>query len=188
MRTLTISAAILLFAIATFSQEKTNEEINRQIRSLGVDHTTVSYDEASKTSKLMAVSENFSNHDAGNAGVLAVNFAMAFFFSGDTLKAPAETVHLAFWVLTNKPRFADDHHLTVELDGRSLDLGDARYAYKPNQRVEYLNFEISRADLAAIGSSSKVTFNFGPRAFTATRPQVKLILAVARIADSSSQD
>jgi len=182
---LLIAASILVFSAASFAQEKTNDDINRQIRSLGVDHLDVTYDQASNTSKLMAVSENFGGRDAESAGVLAVNFAIGFFYQGTALKTPPETVHFAFWVLTKKPRFADSHHLTVDLNGRTLDLGEARYAAKPNQNVEYLNFEISRADLAAIGSAGKTTFHLGQHTFVGTLSQTKLILAVNTISGTS---
>jgi hypothetical protein len=176
-----IVSAILLLSAAAFSQEKTNDEINRQIRSTGVDHVNVSFDASSNMSKLMAVSENFSNRDADSAGVLAMNFAMGFFYTGQSLKSSPESVHFSFWVLTKKPRFAESHHLTVDLDGRTLDLGDARYAAKPAQNMEYLNFELSRSDLTAIGSGKNVTFHIGARTFTASAAQINSIKAVAKI-------
>jgi hypothetical protein len=84
-------------------------------------------------------------------------------------------------VLTKKPRFADNHHLTVDIDGRTLDLGDARYAAKPNQNLEYLNFEIKRSDLAAIGSGNKVAFHLGTHALAPTADQRNLIKATVQI-------
>jgi hypothetical protein len=184
MKTLSlVFAAVFLLSTTSFSQEKTNDQIDRQIRSSGVDHINVTFDAPSNTSKLMAVAENFSNHDADSAGVQAINFAMGFFYPGTSLKASPETIHFSFWVLTKKPRFAESHHLTVDVDGRTLDLGDARYAAKSNQNLEYLNFDIPRSDLAAIGSASKVTFHIGPGTFTATVAQLKLIRSTTQIAD-----
>lgn len=178
-----VISAVLLFSAAAFSQEKTNDQINRQIRSSGVEHVNVSFDSSSNMSKLMAVAENFSDADAGRAGVLAMNFAMGFFYPGSSLKSSPESIHFSFWVLTKKPRFAEDHHLTVDIDGRTLDLGDARYAAKPAQNLEYLNFDIARTDLAAIGSAARVTFHLGRHNFTAGSGQLKLIAAAARVAD-----
>jgi len=172
---------ILAVSAAASAQEKTNDEITRQIRSLGVDHITLDFDQASNTTKIMAVSENFSDSDANAAGIQAMNFAMAFFYSGTSLKQPPDTIHFAFWVLTKKPRFADSHHLTADIDGRILDLGDGRYAAKPNQNLEYLNFDIKRTDLAAIGSANKVTARLGKNSFSVTNAQLKLIKAVAQI-------
>jgi hypothetical protein len=170
---------ILVLSAVVSAQEKTNDEISRQIRLLGVDHVTLTFDQASNTTKIMAVSENFSDGDANAAGIQAMNFAMAFFYSGASLKQSPDTVHLAFWVLTKKPRFAENHHLTVDIDGRTVDLGDARYAAKPNQNLEYLNFEVKRTHLTAIGSATRATFHIGTCAFSATQPQLKLISTIA---------
>jgi hypothetical protein len=180
-----IFAVVLSLSAAAFSQEKNNDQINRQIRSSGLDHMSVTFDASSNTSKLMAVSENFSNRDADNAGVQAINFAMGFFYPGQSLKTSPETVHFTFWVLTKKPRFAENHHLTVDLDGRTLDISDARYAAKPAQNMEYLNFEFSRTALAAIGSANKVVFHIGDHTFSATPAQIKLIGETAHVADTS---
>lgn len=185
MRVIIPLSFILIFASFAFSQEKTNDIINRQVRSLGVDHVNVLFDVSSNMSKLMAVAENFSSHDADSAGVLAMNFALGFFYPGQSLKNPPESVHFAFWVLTKKPRFAENHHLTVDVDGRTIDLGDARYAAKPAQNMEYLNFEISRADLSAMGLAGKVTFHLGEHSFAATPSQIRLINSTARVADIS---
>jgi hypothetical protein len=181
MKIILISVAVLLLANVAGAQEKTNDAIERQIRSSGVEHITLTFDQASNTTKLMAVAENFSNRDADAAGVQAINFALGFFYPGTSLKSAPESVHFSFWVLTKKPRFAENHHLTVDLDGRTLDLGDARYAAKPRQNLEYLNFDISRSDLAPIAAANKVTFRFDRIAFPASPTQIKLIKTVAQI-------
>src|SRR5213078_1443706 len=139
MKVLAIFAAVILFAVSAFTQERSNDAINRQIKQLGLDHTSVTFDASSNSSKLMAVAENFSSRDADSAGVQAINFAMGFFYPGQALKTSPESIHFSFWVLTKKPRFAENHHLIADIDGRTLDLGDARYAAKPNQNLEYLN-------------------------------------------------
>src|SRR5512147_958836 len=95
-----IIAVIFLLSVTSLSQEKSNDEISRQIRSLGVDHMNVTFDTSSNTSKLMAVAENFANRDADNAGVQAINFAMGFFYTGMSLKTSPQSVHFSFWVLT----------------------------------------------------------------------------------------
>ena len=179
-------AAILLFAYSSFSQERTNDEINRQIRSSGVDHINVSFDPSSNMTKLMAVGENFSNRDADSAGVQAINFALGFFYAGQSLKNSPDSVHFSFWVLTKKPRFAEDHHLTVDLDARTLDLGDARYAAKPERNLEYLNFEFSLADLAAFGPANKAIFHVGNHVFTVTSSQMNTIKTVGKIVGGDS--
>jgi hypothetical protein len=178
--------ALFVLSSVVFGQEKSNDDINRQIRSAGVDHVTLTFDGASNTTKIMAVSENFSDGDASAAGIQAMNFAMAFFYQGTALKQPPETIHFAFWVLTKKPRFAENHHLIVDADGRTFDLGDGRYAAKPNQNLEYLNFELKRADLAAMGSAKKVIARIGNRVFDLTGAQIKLIKTVVQISWSQN--
>ena len=185
MKKIILVLSLLLLASSAFAQGKSNDQINSQIKSLGLEHTSVIFDALSNTSKLMAVAENFSNRDAAGAGVQAMNFAMGFFYPGTSLITSADSIHFSFWVLTKKPRFAESHHLTVTLDGRTLDLGDARYAAKANQNVEYLNFDLPRTDLAAIGAANNVTFHIAGHDFTATTAQLKLIRATAQIADVS---
>jgi hypothetical protein len=184
MKIITAVMLAAILALSVSAQERTNDELNRQIKQLGVEHVTVTYDASSGSSKLMAVSENFSDRDADAAGVQAMNFALGFFYPGQSLKTPPESVHFSFWVLTKKPRFADSHHLVVDIDGKQLDLGDARYAAKPNQNLEYLNFELSLADLAAIASANKVTFHIGTRTFSATESHLNTIRAVAKVLGS----
>ena len=68
---------------------------------------------------------------------------------------------LTFWVLTKKPRFAENHNLLVTGESGRLDLGAARYAAKPRENMEYLNFEISREDLAKIAQDAAGRFSLG---------------------------
>jgi hypothetical protein len=175
-----IGALITLAVSAALAQQKTNDEIAREIKRLGVSKIDVTYDAASKTSKIMGVSENFSNSETGGAGILAMNFAIGFFYPGQTLTAPPQSVHFTFWVMTRKPRFAENHHFTAVVDGRSIDLGDGRYAAKPNQNMEYLNFDIPLSDLAAIASAKSVKFGLGRFSFTPTESQIQTIAAMVK--------
>ena len=181
-----IAALLTLTAAASVAQQRSNDEITREIKRLGVPKIDVTYDAASKTSKIMAVSENFSNSDANAAGVLAMNFAMGLFYPGEAITTTPQSIHLTFWVLTKKPRFAENHHFTVDLDGRTIDLGDARYAAKPNQNMEYLNFDIPLTDLKAIGAGRDVLFKIGGRRFDPAQSQLKLIRAISGVVDLSS--
>jgi hypothetical protein len=116
-----------------------------------------------------------------------MNFAMGFFYPGTTLTASPERLHFTFWVLTKKPRFAENHHFTADIGGgKILDLGEARYSPKPREDMEYLNFEISRTDLATIAAADSVTFHLGPYLFSLTPAQQKVIRGLARVADLSS--
>ncbi|HYJ90254.1 MAG TPA: hypothetical protein VEV84_03020 [Pyrinomonadaceae bacterium] len=187
LKIITLFAVFFFLTISTFAQGKTNDEMNRQIRSLGVEKViTVSYDSSGNSSKVMAVAENFSNKDADRAGVMAMNFATGFFYPGTTLTAAPERLHFSFWVKSHKPRFADNHHFTADLGGgKQLDLGEARYSPKPREEMEYLNFELSRTDLAAIAGADNVTFHLGQYTFAVSPAQLKLLRGLVSIVDVS---
>ena len=182
-----LTTIISLTVIASAQSGKTNEAINRQIKALRIEKAiTVSFDQGGNASKIMAVTENFSNKEADRAGIQAMNFAMGFFYPGATLAASPERLHFTFWVLTKRPRFGENHHFTADLGGgKILDLGEARYSPKPREDMEYLNFEISRADLADIASADNLTFHLGPYTFTATTEQQRVMRSLVRVADVS---
>jgi hypothetical protein len=182
-----LTVIISLAAIASAQSGKTNDAISRQIKSLGVEKAiTVSFDSGGNASKIMAVTENFANREVDRAGIQAMNFAMGFFYPGTILAASPERLHFTFWVLTKKPRFAENHYFTADLGGKILDLGEARYSPKPREDMEYLNFEISRTDLTALAAADNVTFRLGSYTFTATSEQLKVIRSLVRIADVSA--
>jgi hypothetical protein len=183
-----LAALVSLSAVSSAQSGKTNDAINRQIKTLGVDKAiTVSFDSGGNASKVMAVTENFSNNEVDRAGIQAMNFAMGFFYPGTALTATPERLHFTFWVLTKKPRFAENHHFSADLDGgRIIDLGEARYSPKPREDMEYLNFEISRTDLAAIAAASNVTFHIGSYTFKLTSAQQKVLHGLIRVSDFSS--
>lgn len=173
--TITIAAAIFVFSINTFSQ-LTNDTIQHRIRSAHADKSiSLTYDAVGKTSKLMAVSDNFSKDEASRSGVLAMNFAIGHIYAGDAITAEPENFLLTFWVLSKKPRFGVSHSMTVELSDEMLVIGSARYVAKPQQQMEYLNFEISRANLSKIARATDVRFMLGDEKFTFTRSQMKLL-------------
>jgi hypothetical protein len=51
----------------------------------------------------------------------------------------------------------------------------ARYAAKPREQMEYLNFEISRENLMKIAGQTEVRFQLGDEEFTFTKSQMKLL-------------
>lgn len=179
--------AFLTFMIATisinsFAQSKPNESISKQIKTLRAEKTfTLSYDQNSNVSKLMAVTDNFDG--AGRIGVQAMNFAIGFMYSGQALTKAPDNIMLTFWVLTRKPRFAANHSLFVNGGNGNMDLGAARYAAKPRENMEYLNFEISREDLAKIAGESNAQFQLGEAGLTFTRSQLKAISDMLILSD-----
>ena len=65
--------------------------------------------------------------------------------------------------------------MTVVLPEEMLVIGSGRYASKPAEQVEYLNFEISRENLMKIAGQTEVSFMLGDERFTFTHSQMKLI-------------
>ena len=170
-----VAAAVVVFATHSAAQSLSNETIMNRIRSERAEKTiTLTSDPGSKTSKIMAVSDNFVNSESSRAGVLAMNFAIGFFYPGAELKTAPETFQLSFWVLTKKPRFGAGHDLTVVLAEEMLVIGSGRYVSKPRDQIEYLNFELSRENLTKIASQTETRFKLGDNDFTFTRSKMKL--------------
>ncbi len=182
-----VTLAILTFTLTTLNAfaQKTNDTIASQIKSFKADKTiTLSYDDASKTSKLFARAENFPEADAKKAGIQAMNFGMAFFYVGQTLTAQPEMINLTFMVLAKKPVFAATHNWTVTLAKETLDLGEARYAVKNSEKnVEYLNFKISPADLAKIAALADAKFKLGTFEFSFTPVQLATLRNFLAVSD-----
>lgn len=173
-----ISIVVAVFSLAIFasSQDLTNDIIQERIRAAQVGkQITLTHDAAGQTTKLTAVSDNFSKSEASRAGILAMNFAVGFFYPGDYMVRSPESFQLTFWVMSTKPRFSSKHSMTVVMPDEMLVIGSARYVPKPREQMEYLNFEISRENLARIAVQSEVRFMLGDEEFTFTRSQMKLL-------------
>ena len=167
--------AIIILAFTAVSAQKTNDAISKQIKSLKADkNISLEYDAASNSSKIFVRADNFSDAEAKKAGIQAMNFGMAHIYVGQSLAAPPESFDLAFWVLTKRPRFATANTWTITLGRDTLDLGDARYGGKPAEDMEYLNFHLSRENLAKIAAGSNVKFHLGAAEFTFTAAQLTL--------------
>ncbi len=170
-----IIAVALLFLTFPVSAQTSNDLFRDRIKTVhGGKDITLTFDAVSRTSKIMAVSENFSKDDASRAGVLAMNFAVGHIYPGESLvKSPGSFV-LTFWVLSRKPRFGSNHAMTVGLHDEILVIGSARYIAKPREQIEYLNFEVSRENLTKIANQTSVRFRLGDEEFTFTPSQMKL--------------
>ena len=185
----TAAVFVVIILAITANAQVSNETIQNRIRSQKAEKSiSFTFDAAGGTSKLMGVSENFSKDEAGRSGILAMNFAIGYLYAGDAMTQPADPLLLTFWVLTKKPRFGSNHSLTVVLRDEMLVIGSARYAGKPKQEMEYLNFDISRENLAKIAGQSDVRFMLGDQEFTFTKSQLKLLadlLVVTEFSDTS---
>ncbi len=175
----------LIFALALASmstaQGRSSEDIRRQIRELKADKMfTLTYDQGSDATKLLAVAENLPQKEAEKAGTQAINFATAFTFSGKILKTAPAAINLSFWVMAKKPQFAAAHRWIVTAGAVTVDLGEARYTAKPADNMEYLNFVVTRDDLKKI-SAAGAKFKLGNADFTFTPAQTKLLADLVTI-------
>lgn len=170
--------AILLLVVCANAQKKPNAAIQQQLKSLGSGQVEVHYDEASKMTKIKAVSENFSDGDAKRAGVKAMNFAIGLFYPGAGLDRSPEQYVFSFWVMSGKPRFGEDHTFNAFLRNETLQLGEARYVARARDGMEYLNFNLTREQLKKIATESKVRFLLGRNDLAFTSSQLKLLADV----------
>src|SRR5690606_8141678 len=136
----------LTFCIPAFSQTLTNADLTRRIKERRAEKSiSLTFNAAGNTTTIRGVSENFSSAESKHAGILAMNFAVGFYYPGSELKHPPEKLLLSFWVLTKKPRFRESN----SLNAGTAAFGNARYAYKDRMDVEYLNFELRSDEIAA---------------------------------------
>jgi len=185
MKTLLYSAiAIFLCSAFASAQSKPNDAIARQLRAFNTESAiTLTHDNASNMSKVMAVSGNFSDSEAKAADIRAMNFAVGFLYPGQSLDKSPDPILLTFWILAKQNRFGNGHALVVQLDGQTLDLGDSRYVARPRDSMEYLNFNLSRDVLARISAGSNVKFTLGGASFTFSADQLKIISDLLRLSD-----
>jgi hypothetical protein len=183
MKAVVNASIVVLLVVSSATAQKPNDAISKQIKSLHADkQITLEFDGTS--TKVMARADNFDSKETSAARIQAMNFGMAFFYPGKTLSTSADPINLTFWVLTKKPKFAGSHHWTATLDKETLDLGDARYAAKPGENMEYLNFKISRANFAKLTAASNVKFKLGNADFTFTPEQLALLRSMLAVSDS----
>ena len=174
-----VFAAILLTSAA--AQGRSSDDIKRQIRDLKAEKQfTVTYDQGSDATKLIAVADNLPQRESERAGTQAINFAAAFTFAGKSLVSAPDKIDLTFWVLTKRPQFANDAHWVVTAGGETIDLGNARYVAKPAIDMEYLNFVVSRDDLKMIAVAG-AKFRLGKNDFTFTAAQTKLLADLVKL-------
>lgn len=174
-----VTLTILLSSLAAFAQ-KSNTALSSQIKNNKIKLT---YDAGTGSSKLMAIAENFPDSEAKAAKVMAMNFAVGFFYPGDKLQQMPQQIMLTFWIMSKKPQFAEKHSLTIYSGGEIFEIGDARYAGKPQQNMEYLNFVISRDVLVKAVSFSDVQFKLGDSNFGFTRDQLRMLADLLILSD-----
>jgi len=182
-----IVITILCASVVTDAQSKPNDTIARQLKALGAESSiTLTHDNASNISKVMAISGNFSEPEAKAADVKAMNFAAGFLYPGQSLDKSPDPILLTFWVMAKQNRFGNGHALVLEIDGQTLDLGDSRYVARPRENMEYLNFNLSRDVLTRISAGSGVKFALGGANFTFSRDQLKLFADLLLLSDTTN--
>jgi hypothetical protein len=187
MKIPTLITAILVFSLNLAAQSKSNDSIASHIRQLqAAKSLTLTFDQPSNTSKIMGVADNFPSSEADEVGIQAMNFAIGFYYPGDSLQRSPDPIMLTFWVLSKKPRFTIEHDLTIFGDQEIVTLGTARYVSKPRMNMEYLNFEISRENLAKIAARTNVKFRLGDAEFTFTPSQLKLLADILIVSESGN--
>ncbi len=175
---------ILTFTTFAFAQTKSNDEIERQIKTLKVEKTiTLSYDESGGTSKIFVLGEDFGREQDNRAGLNGFSFGMAFFYPGKTLNAAPEEIALTFWAQSKKPKFGESHSLLIFADSETIDLGKARYLSRPNEKTEYLNFKISRENLLKIANSTNSGLKIGNAKFQFTPEHLRSFTALMKISN-----
>ena len=177
---------IVLFLLSALSicAQKNNDAIVSQLKSLKTDkQITLNYDSGSNATKVMVIGDYFPETEAKAAGIKALYFVMAFYYPGKTLTAPPETLAITFSVETKKPKFAEAHNWKAIIGTESLDLGDSRYAPKPSENMEYLNFKITRDDLSKIAAGTNVKFKLGNADFTFTAAHLAIFKSLIAITD-----
>ena len=181
-----IALCVVLLSVATFhAQAVTNDVLKKRIAAAHAEDS-IALTTAGGTTKLMAVTENFSKEDSERSGILAMTLAIGVMYPGDSLAKSPDSFLLTFWVLSKKPRFGANHSMVVTLKEEILVIGSAKYAAKPREQMEYLNFEISRINLAKIAAESDVRLKLGDREFTFTPSQMKLFADFLVVTDAGT--
>jgi hypothetical protein len=174
---------VVLSSVAAFAQ-KSGDELSAQTKGTKIKLTLGA---GSDSSKLMGVGENFTDAEAKAAKVVAMNFAIGFFFPGQTLERAPDQIMLTFWIMSKKPQFAEKHSLVVYVGGDEIEVGDARYAAKAREDMEYLNFTLSRDLLIKLASAGTAHFKLGDATFAFSREHLRMFADLAEISDPMSK-
>lgn len=181
---ITVLLLTALLPLLTYSQSKPNASIETAIRKTG-EHSTyrLSYDPDSNVSKLMMISSSFPSSDLGRIGVEAMHFVVGFMYLGQEINSRPDNMIMTFWVLSRKPRFAEDHGLVLSSGVDRIDLGQARYISKTRENMEYLNFNIDWSDLEKIASGTVGEIKLGDHRLNLTAQQKTDLLGLLRLSD-----
>lgn len=157
---------ILAAAVLSSAQTKTVAAINSQIKSLKAEKSLwTQYDKASNISKILAYGADFGKDQDSANNLSAFNFGMTYFFVGDAMTTAPDSFTTTFWAEEKKPTFADSNALTIIVDGKTMDIGNARYARKNGDPREFLNYVIPRQAVEKIVKGKDVQLKIGKAQF-----------------------
>lgn len=182
------SITLIMFITATIalSQAKSSEAIAKQIKALKAEKVfALSYDKSSDASKILGFSEDFGKEQNSRNNLSSLRFGLAFFFPGKSLTVAPNEYLLTFQAGSKKPKLADSHALKFMIDNENLDFGDARYADK-NEGIEYLNFKITRDQLARLAKGKIVKMRIGNAEFTLSPEQIKMFANLFALSDPAT--
>lgn len=178
-----VFALILMSATWAFSQSKSSEAIEKQLKDLKADKVfSLIYDKDSDNSKILGFSEDFGREQDRRNDVSSFRFGLAFLFVGKNLKSVPGEYLMTFQAGTKRTKFAAAHSLKFTIDNEVLDLGDARYANK-NEGIEYLNFKINREQLAKLAKAKNAAMKIGNAEFTLSAAQIKMFADLFALSD-----
>lgn len=171
------------FVVSTSAQTRSNESIVRDIHSLGSSASIiVHYDAGSNVTTLKAIAENFADAETKRAGIRAMNFASGAIYIGNGIDKQLDQLTFSFWAMSSKPRFGERHGLVVVTRTGRVNVGDSRYVARARDGMEYLNFSLTREQLAAIAQNG-TTVELGAYTFTMTASQQKMISDLLKVTD-----
>lgn len=183
---LSISLIILTLTFSAFSQAKSNDAVMKQLKSLHADKTfEIVYDKGANNSKIVGFSNDFGKDEDKRNNVQSFRFGLAFNYAGQAISTVPDVYLLTFQAGTKKDKFRDAHALVFTIDNQVLDLGDARYGNK-NEGIEYLNFKLTREQLAKIASGKNVQMKIGSADFTLTAEQIRMFSNLLALSDPTA--
>jgi len=173
----TLVLFLLLLVPASFSaQTLSNDAIRNKINELdAAKHIVVEYNAGSNVTTIRAVSDNFAEGETKAAGARAMNFAVGMMYVGKELKNAAEPFKMAFWVNAPKPAFAQGQPIQIYAGETLAEIRDARHIRRDRDSMEYLNFQLTRAQLENLATHENARVYIGRHLLTFTRSQLKLL-------------
>jgi len=179
---------LLLAVGVSRGQLKNRDDINKQIKELKAEKSIFFEYEPARSSeaKIIAAGKEFSEAERKRAGVESMNFGLAFFFPCCAFKVAPQEILFTFRVESKKPRFAASHVWTATVGSETIDFGEARYAARAKDNMEYLNFKISRANLEKIARGTDVKFKLGETELNFTPEHLQLFANFLKVSDPAS--